>query len=92
MTASSATNEAPSQIFNPNSTTMKQPSDPPIPTPDAELARSYRQLRLVKALFRLDDPEVERALTLIVERLAAADAGDDRSTPVPQGPSPKPVE
>lgn len=71
---------------------MKQPSDPPILTPDAELARSYRQLRLVKALFRLDDPEVERALTLIVERLAAAGAGDDRATPVPQGPSPKPAE
>jgi hypothetical protein len=83
MTASSVTNEVPSEIFQPNSTIMKQPHDPPIPTPDAELARSYRQLRLVKALFRLDDPEVERALTLIVERLAAAEAREDRSPPCP---------
>jgi uncharacterized protein YjgD (DUF1641 family) len=71
---------------------MKHPVDPSISTPDAETARSYRQLRLMKALFRLDDPEVERALTLIVERLAAAGAGDDRSVPAPQGPSPKPAE
>jgi hypothetical protein len=71
---------------------MKQPVDPSLSTPDAETARSYWQLRLVKALFRLDDPEVEGALTLIVERLAAAAAGDDRAVPALQEPSPKPAE
>jgi len=57
---------------------MTHPADPSISTPDPDTARTYLQLRLMKALLRLDDPEVEHALIVIVERLVAAqEAGDD---------------
>ena len=56
---------------------MSNPVDPTIPAPDGETARTYRQLRLMKALLQLDDPELEQALTLIVERLAAAGGRGD---------------
>jgi hypothetical protein len=57
---------------------MTHPPDPSISTPEPDTARTSLQLRLMKALLRLDDPEVEQALTLIVERLIAAhEAGDD---------------
>lgn len=56
---------------------MSNPIDPTIASPDGETARTYRQLRLMKALLQLDDPELEQALTLIVERLAAAGRGGD---------------
>jgi len=56
---------------------MSNPIDPTIAAPDGETARTYRQLRLMKALLQLDDPELEQALTLIVERLAAAGGGGD---------------
>jgi hypothetical protein len=56
---------------------MSNPIDPTIAAPDGETARTYRQLRLMKALLQLDDPELEQALTLIVERLAAAAEGGD---------------
>jgi hypothetical protein len=61
---------------------MTHPADPFLSTLDGEAARTHRQLRLMKALFRLDDPEVERALTLIVERLAETGSGED---PLPVG-------
>ena len=70
---------------------MTNPSDPSISEPDADTAKSFRHLRLMRALFRLDDPELERALTLIAERLAAAGiAGDDPTAPAPQDPPPEP--
>ena len=54
------------------------------------MAKTYRHLRLMRALFRLDDPELERALTLIVERLAEAGiTTDDFGAPAPQNPPPK---
>jgi hypothetical protein len=57
---------------------MTHPADPSVPAPD-NTARTHSQLRLMKALLELDDPEVERALTVIVERLvvAARDDGED---------------
>jgi hypothetical protein len=57
---------------------MTHPADPSISTPDIDAARTHLQLRLMKALFRLDDPEVEHALTLIVERLVVANEGGGR--------------
>jgi hypothetical protein len=72
---------------------MTNPIDPTFATSDTETARTYRQLRLMKALFQLDDPELEQALTLIVERLAAAAGkGGDLDTSSGQNPSLKPVE
>ena len=71
---------------------MTNPIDPTFATSDTETARTYRQLRLMKALLQLDDPELEQALTLIVERLAAAGGGGDLDAPVGQNPSLKPVE
>jgi hypothetical protein len=69
---------------------MTNPTDPSISEPDAELAKAYRHLRLMRALFRLDDPELERALTLIAERLAEAGiTSDDFGAPAPQDPPPK---
>jgi hypothetical protein len=69
---------------------MKNPFDPSISEPDAEMAKAHRHLRLMRALFRLDDPELERALTLIVERLAQAGiTADDFGAPAPQNPPPK---
>jgi hypothetical protein len=48
------------------------------------MAKTYRQLRLMRALFRLEDPELERAITVIVERLAEAGiTEDDLSPPTP---------
>jgi hypothetical protein len=67
---------------------MTHPADPSLPPPDSDTARTHRQLRLMKALFVLDDPEVEHALTLIVERLVAAEKGGDVP---PRNPPLKPV-
>ena len=54
------------------------------------MAKTYRHLRLMRALFRLDDPELERALTLIVERLAEAGITTDNfGAPTPPNPPPK---
>ena len=70
---------------------MTHPADPFAATPD-DTARTHRQLRLMRALVELDDPEVERALIAIVERLVAAErGGDDRASP-PRNPSLKTVE
>jgi hypothetical protein len=72
-------------------TSMTKPSDPSVPFPDNDTARTHRQLRFVKALFKIDDPEVEEALTAIVERLAAASQkADPLPPPAPEGPRPKP--
>jgi len=69
---------------------MTQPLDPSVPTPD-DTARTHRQLRLMKALLELDDPEVERALTIIIERLAAAARDGDNRPSSPRTPPLKPV-
>lgn len=69
---------------------MKHPFDRSTSEPDADMAKTHRHLRLMRALFRLDDPELERALTLIVERLAEAGiTADDFGAPAPQNPPPK---
>jgi hypothetical protein len=52
-------------------TSMTETSGASIPFPDNDIARTRRQLRFVKALFKIDDPELEQALTVIMERLAA---------------------
>jgi len=56
---------------------MTHPADPSISPPD-DAARTHRQLRLMKALLELDDPGMERALTVLVERLIAAARDGDR--------------
>ena len=54
------------------------------------MARTYRQLRLMRALLEL---EIERALTIIVERIAASGGGrDDLGVLPPQNPPLKPAE
>jgi len=69
---------------------MTHLADPSTPTQD-DTTRTHRQLRLMRALLELDDPEVERALIVIVERLvAAARASDDRASS-PRNPPLKPV-
>ena len=71
---------------------MAHPADPFLSALDGDAARTHRQLRLMKALFRLDDPEVERALTLIVERLVETGGGEDGLPPGPtQDPPLNPV-
>ena len=49
---------------------MTKPEDTSVPLPAADMAKTYRHLRFVKALFEIDDPELERALAVIVDRLA----------------------
>ena len=66
---------------------MTKSFDPPVPCPDSETARTQRQLRCVRALFRIDDPELEQALALIIERLAANQPAG--SLPLPDGPQPE---
>lgn len=67
---------------------MTNPPDPSIPEPDADMAKTYRQLRLMRALFRLEDPELEQAITLIVERLAAAGVAEGDLSPPHSPPKP----
>jgi hypothetical protein len=68
---------------------MTKPSDPLISFPDAELAKTHRQLRFVRALFEIDDPELERALAVIMDRLAKANALPDDPFPMAENPLPK---
>jgi hypothetical protein len=56
---------------------MTKPEDTSVPLPAADMAKTYRHLRFVKALFEIDDPELERALAVIVDRLARASASTD---------------
>ncbi len=72
---------------------MTNPSDPSVPFPDNDTARTRRQLRFVKALFKIDDPEVEQALAVIMERLAAArQPADNMPPPTPESPHPEPPQ
>jgi hypothetical protein len=68
---------------------MTNPSDPSVPFPDNDTARTRRQLRFVKALFKIDDPEVEQALAVIIDRLAAA-RQQANGLPPPPSASPRP--
>jgi hypothetical protein len=70
---------------------MTNPSDPSVPFPDNDTARTRRQLRFVKALFRIDDPEVEQALAVIMDRLTAA-RQPANGLPLPAPESPYPAE
>jgi hypothetical protein len=54
--------------------------------PNADTAKTYRQLRLVRALFQLDDPELERALAVIIDRLARARLPADGPVPFSDEP------
>lgn len=53
---------------------------------DSVSARTCRHLAFMKALFEIDDPELEQALTVIVERLAAAGSGTSSNGSPPPGP------
>jgi len=69
---------------------MTKPSDPSVPFPDNDTARTRRQLRFVKALFRIDDPELEQALAVIMERLASVNRpADTMPPPAPEGRHPE---
>jgi hypothetical protein len=54
---------------------------------DSVSARTCRHLGFMKALFEIDDPELEQALGVILERLAAA--GSQTSGNGPHPPNPK---
>ena len=56
---------------------MTKPEDSSVSFSDADMAKSYRHLRFMKALFEIDDPELERALLIIMDRLAAAKVSVD---------------
>jgi hypothetical protein len=72
---------------------MTKPSDPSVPFPDNDTARTRRQLRFVKALFKIDDPEVEQALAVIIDRLAAARRpANGLPPPAPEIPHPEPPQ
>jgi hypothetical protein len=69
---------------------MTKPRDTSAPLPDAEMAKTYRHLRFMKALFEIDDPELERALAVIMDRLAKANApADDALSAVQTDGEPK---
>ena len=63
---------------------MTKPTDNSAPLPDADIAKTYRHLRFLKALIDIDDPELERALAVILDRLAKAKAPVDGPHPVAQ--------
>jgi hypothetical protein len=63
---------------------MTMLKDTSVPLPDADVAKTYRHLRFVKALFEIDDPELERALAVIMDRLAKANAPADGAFSVVQ--------
>jgi hypothetical protein len=72
---------------------MTKPSDPSVPFPDNDMARTRRQLRFVKALFKIDDPEVEQAFAVIIDRLAAArQPANGLPPPAPESPHPEPPQ
>src|SRR4030081_265796 len=74
-------------------TSMTKPSDPSVPFPDADAARTRRQLRFVKALFKIDDPEAEQALAVIGARLAqAGQPANSLPPPAPESPRAEPPQ
>lgn len=71
---------------------MTNPPDPSVLFPDNDTARTRRQLRFVKALFKIDDPEVEQALAVIMERLAARQPASTMPPPAPESPHAEPPQ
>jgi hypothetical protein len=72
---------------------MTNPSDLSVPFPDNDTARTRRQLRFVKALFKIDDPEVEQALAVIMDRLTATRQPESAMPPpAPESPHPEPPQ
>jgi hypothetical protein len=53
---------------------------------DSVSARTCRHLGFMKALFEIDDPELEQALAVILERLAAAGSRTASNGPPPSNP------
>jgi hypothetical protein len=50
---------------------MKKPTKRrALPFPDSDAARTRRYLRVCKALFEIDNPEIEEAVALLCEHLA----------------------
>jgi hypothetical protein len=58
---------------------MTQPTENPIAFPDVDMVKTCRHLRFMRALFAIDDPELERALAVVLDRLAKAGAAVDGS-------------
>jgi hypothetical protein len=53
---------------------------------DSVSARTCRHLGFMKALFEIDDPELEQALAVIVERLAVAGSRTSSNGSPPASP------
>jgi hypothetical protein len=58
---------------------MTHHTENPIAFPDADMAKTGRHLRFMRALFAIDDPELERALVVVLDRLAKAGGAVDGS-------------
>jgi hypothetical protein len=72
---------------------MTKSSDPSARFPDNDMARTRRHLRFVKALFRIDDPELEHALAIVMDRLASASQpANGLPPPAPESPRPEPPQ
>lgn len=69
---------------------MTKSFDPSAALPDRDAARTRRQLRFVKALYRINDPELEQALAVILERLADKPPGSALPPASPDGPHSEP--
>jgi len=55
--------------------------------PNGDLAKTHRQLRIMRSVVEIEDPQVEEALAILLERLAAASR---QPHGLPQPPKPKP--
>jgi hypothetical protein len=53
---------------------------------DSVSARTCRHLGFMKTLFEIDDPELEQALAVILERLAATGSRTPSNGPSPSDP------
>jgi hypothetical protein len=63
--------------------TKKYPEDMSL-LMDSVSARTCRHLRLMKALFEIDDPELEQAFAVILERLAGSGSLISSNGPSPR--------
>jgi hypothetical protein len=61
----------------------------PFPLQDRDSVKTLRHLRFMTALFEIDDPEVEEALAVILERLAAAARAPGKTAPPSLSPGPR---
>ena len=68
---------------------MTKSFDPSVPFPDSNTARTHSRLHCVKALFKIDDPALEQAQVVMLERLAANQPGSALPFAGPEGPEPK---